>query len=139
MSNPHGRPGNPAGYSGLADNLKALGGTIAEHARLRFQVLEIEGREAGAHYLKLIAFAVAALLFVLLAYLFLVAGGIFLLAEKTTWSWAGASAFVGLLHILLAAVCALYIRSRFKRPVFEATIQELKQDTEWLREKKNNS
>ena len=127
------RRANPAGYSGLLANLRGLAATAIEHGRLRFQVLEAEGRDAAGHYLRLAIVVGVAVVLLLFAYLLLLVGGIFLLAELTQWSWAVLTASAGALHLAAAVILMLVGRHMLGRPVLAATINEFKLDTEWLR------
>ena len=40
---------------------------------------------------------------------------------------------VAWLHFIIALVCLLIARSRITKPMFRATVDELKKDREWLK------
>ncbi len=133
-----GRQENPAGYPSLVANLRSLTASLIDHARLRFQVMELEGREAAAHYLRLAVLIVIAVVLLLFSYLLLLVGGIFLLAERLEWPWATLTTVAGGVHLVLALVFLLIGKSMLGKPVLEGTINEFKTDTEWLREQKQS-
>ncbi len=132
------RQANPAGYTSFVSNLRSLTASVIDHVRLRFQVLELEGREALAHYIRLAIFVGIAVVMLVFAYLLLMVGGIFLLSEQLGWPWAMLTTVVGGAHLLLAIIFLLVGKSMLSKPVLAGTINEFKSDTEWLRKNKQN-
>lgn len=132
-----GRPPGAPGTRGIASSLRALSATVIEHGRLRFQMIEVEGRDAVLHYLRMAVVLGVGLVFLLFAYLFLLVGGVFLLADATGLPWSLLTAAVGGGHLILALVLLIVAKTMLRKPVLEGTINELKRDTEWLRNQAN--
>ena len=81
----------------------------------------------------LLACIVAAAVFALFGYVFLLASAIAGLAHALHVSWIWITLGAAGLHFILALVCLLIARSRMKKSMFEATAAELKKDREWLK------
>ncbi|HWB58768.1 MAG TPA: phage holin family protein [Chthoniobacteraceae bacterium] len=124
--------GIPPGKEGMVDNLRALAASVAAYLSARLQLAGIESREAGVHYLKILALLGVAVFGVVFGYIFLCLAAVFLLHNllKVDWIWIlfGAAVF----HLIVAAAAVLIAKARFPKAVFSATIAEFKKDQTWL-------
>jgi uncharacterized membrane protein YqjE len=132
---------NPAGHAGLLHNLLALVNALAGFLESRIGLFAKESKTALVQVLALVACVVAAAVFALFGYVFLIASAIAGIAHALHTSWIWITLAAAGLHFLLAVICLLIARSRMKRSMFEATAAELKKDREWLKnlDKKNLS
>jgi uncharacterized membrane protein YqjE len=124
---------NPAGHAGLLHNLLALVNDLAGFLESRIGLFAKESKTALVQVLVLVACIVAAAVFALFGYVFLLASAIAGLAHALHVSWIWITLGAAGLHFILALVCVLIARSRLKRSMFEATAAELKKDREWLK------
>ena len=124
---------NPAGHAGLLHNLLALVNGLASFLESRIGLFAKESKTALVQILILAGCLVAAAVFALFGYVFLLASAIAWIAQalQTSWIWIALGA-AGL-HFILALVLVLIARSRMKQPMFESTATELKKDREWLK------
>jgi uncharacterized membrane protein YqjE len=132
---------NPAGHAGLLHNLLALVNALAGFLESRIGLFAKESKTALVQILVLLACIVAAAVFALFGYVFLLASAIVSLAHALHISWIWITLGAAGLHFILALVCVLIARSRMKKAMFEATAAELKKDREWLKnlDKKSHS
>jgi len=127
------RSRNPAGHAGLLENLLALLNALAEFFESRFALLAEESKGAAVQLLILVGCIIFALLLCALGYVFLITGVVVGLAQLIgiSWSWIALAAAV--VHFIVALVLLLVARSRVSKPLFRATLTELKKDREWLK------
>jgi uncharacterized membrane protein YqjE len=127
------RSRNPAGHAGLLENLLALLNALAEFFESRFALLAEESKGAAVQLLILVGSVIFALLLCALGYVFLITGAVVGLAHLIgiSWPWIALAAAVG--HFIVALVLLLVARSRVTKPLFRATLTELKKDREWLK------
>jgi uncharacterized membrane protein YqjE len=132
---------NPAGHAGLLHNLLALVNALAGFLESRIGLFAKESKTALVQILVLLACIVAAAVFALFGYVFLLASAIASLAHALHISWIWITLGAAGLHFILALICLLIARSRIKKSMFEATAAELKKDREWLKnlDKKSHS
>jgi uncharacterized membrane protein YqjE len=131
--------GNPAGRAGLLDNLLALAGTLAVFFETRVALIATESRAAFAQLLVLAACLGAAALVFAFGYIFLIAAAIVALAHGAQISWLWTALAAALLHFVLALIFLLIARSRMTKPMFRASAEELKKDSEWLKNLANHA
>jgi uncharacterized membrane protein YqjE len=131
--------GNPAGRRGLLDNLLALAGTLAVFFETRAALIAKESRAAFAQLLVLAACLMAAALVFAFGYIFLIAAAIVALANGAHLSWLWTALAAALLHFVLALVFLLIARSRMTKPMFRGSAEELKKDSEWLKNLANRA
>ena len=121
--------------AGIFGHLTALLAAKLAYVRARLELAGLEGREAAVHYGVILGLAIGGLIALVFGYLFAVIALVFLVAHRiggeTAWIWVmlGAAA----LHFIGAAVVLLIAKSRLGVPVFSASLDELKQDQEWLK------
>ena len=132
---------NPAGHSGLINNLLALGNDLAGSLGSRIALFAAESKTALVQIVILLACVVGAIVLALFGYIFLIASVIAAVAEALEVSWIWITLAVAGIHFLLAVICLLVARARMKNPMFASTTAELKKDREWLKNlnKKNLS
>lgn len=124
---------NPAGRAGLLSNLLAFVNALAGFLESRIALLAKESKAALAQLLALVACFVAALVFFVFGYVFLVASAILAIARMTQMSWVTIALAAGGVHFLLALICVLIARRKMTKPPFREFSAELKKDREWLK------
>jgi uncharacterized membrane protein YqjE len=127
------RSRNPAGHAGLLENLLALASALAEFFENRFALFAQESKTAAVHLLILAGCVIFALLLSALGYVFLITGVVVGLAHLLGISWAWIALAAAALHFIIALVLVLIAHNRMTKPVFRATLVELKKDREWLK------
>ncbi len=133
MADEHRTPRNPAGHSGLINNVVALLAALADFFGSRAALFASESKAALAHVVIMVSCLVATLVLVIFGYVFLVVAlvvGIAHLAHiSSVWTVLGA----GVVHLMVAAVIAGIALMKIKKPLFRSTLAELKQDRQWLK------
>jgi len=132
------RSRNPAGHTGLLQNLVALAAALAEFFESRFLLLARESKTAAVQLLILAGCLIFAILLCAIGYVFLITGAVAGLAHLVGVSWPWIAVAVAALHFIIALVLVLVARSRITKPFFTATLTELKKDREWLRNLETN-
>jgi uncharacterized membrane protein YqjE len=127
------RSRNPAGHAGLLENLLALVTALAEFFESRFALVAQESKTALVQLLVILACLVLALVLCVFGYIFLVTTVIVGVAHLAGISWLWTAFAAAGVHFIIALVLLLVARSRITKPVFRATISELKKDREWLK------
>jgi uncharacterized membrane protein YqjE len=127
------RSRNPAGHAGLLANLLALASALAEFFKNRFVLLAQESKAALVQLLVVAACLILALFLCVLGYVFLISSAIVGLARLAGISWLWTALVAAGLHFLIALALLLVARSWITKPVFRATVDELKKDREWLK------
>ena len=121
--------------AGILGHLSALLAAKLAYVRARLELAGLEGREAAVHYGVILGLAIGGMIALVFGYLFFVIALVFLVAHliggETAWIWVllGAAA----LHFIGAAALVLVAKSRLGVPMFSASLDELKQDQEWLK------
>jgi uncharacterized membrane protein YqjE len=127
------RSRNPAGHAGLLENLLALVSALAEFFESRFALFAQESKTAAVHLLILAGCLILALLLCALGYVFLITGVVVGLAHLLRISWAWIALAAAAVHFIIAMVLLLVARGRITKPVFRATLAEVRKDREWLK------
>jgi uncharacterized membrane protein YqjE len=127
------RSRNPAGHAGLLENLLALATALADFFESRFALLAQESKAAAVQLLILVSCLVLAVLLCALGYIFLITGAVAGVAHLLGVSWPWIALAAAVLHFVIAMVLILVARSRMTKPLFRATLAELKKDREWLK------
>ena len=133
MSSESHRSRNPAGHSGLIDNALALLSAVAEFFESRFVLAARESKAAALQVLILVGCVIAALALCVMGYVFLIVSAVVGLAHLLGTSWPVVALVIALLHFIIAGVLLLVARSRITKPMFRATVDELRKDREWLK------
>ena len=127
------RSRNPAGHAGLLENVLALVSALAAFFESRFVLVAQESKTAVVQVLILVSCLILALLLCTLGYVFLITGAVVGVAHLVGISWHWIALAAAGVHFLVALVLLLVTRSRITKPLFRATMAELKKDREWLR------
>ncbi len=127
------RSRNPAGHAGLLQNLLALTGALADFFESRFALLAEESKAAFVQLLVLASYLVLALILCVFGYVFLIASAVVGLAHLAGISWLWTALMAAGAHFIVALILLLVARSRMTKPLFRATVSELKKDREWLK------
>jgi uncharacterized membrane protein YqjE len=127
------RSRNPAGHSGLLENLLALISALAEFFESRFALLAEESKAAAVQLLILAGCLIFALLLCALGYVFLITGAVVGLAHLAGISWPWIALAAAALHFIIALTLLVIARSQITKPFFRATLAELKKDREWVK------
>src|SRR6059058_5031895 len=127
------RSRNPAGHAGLLQNLLALTGALVDFFESRFALLAEESKAALVQLLVLASYLVLALILCAFGYVFLIASAVVGLAHLAGISWLWTALMAAGAHFIVALVLLLVARSRMTKPLFRATVSEIKKDREWLK------
>jgi uncharacterized membrane protein YqjE len=127
------RSHNPAGHAGLLENLLALASALADFFESRFALLAQESKAAAVQVLILASCLILAVVLCALGYIFLITGAVVGVAHLAGVSWAWIALAAAAVHFIIAIVLLLVAYSRITKPVFRATLAELKKDREWLK------
>jgi uncharacterized membrane protein YqjE len=127
------RSRNPAGHTGLLQNVFALIAALAEFFESRFVLLAKESKAAAVQVLILAGCLILALLLCGVGYVFLITGTVVGVAHLAGISWPWIAVSAAALHFVIALVLLLIARSQITKPFFHTTMAELKKDREWLR------
>ena len=126
---------------GFVTNAVTAFAAALAYLKARLQLAGIEFKEAGVHYVTVLALVVAALVVVVLGYLFLCLAIVFLFAwalgDGHSWIWVTLG--MGALHFIAAATFLYMAKARLSQPVFATTLNEFKKDQEWLTTKTQRS
>jgi uncharacterized membrane protein YqjE len=126
-------PRNPAGHAGLLENLLALVSALAGFFESRFALFAQESKTAAVQVLILAACVIVAVLLCVMGYIFLIVGAVAGVAHLIGVSWPWIALAAAAVHFIIAAVLVLIARTRITKPIFRATLAELRKDREWLK------
>ena len=124
---------NPSGHAGLLENLLALASALTGFFEGRFALFAHESKAALVQLFVLAACSILALLFCVLGYVFLIASGIVGLAYLAGISWVWTALAAAGAHFVIALILLFVARSQMTKPFFRATLTELKEDREWMK------
>jgi uncharacterized membrane protein YqjE len=127
------RSRNPAGHAGLLENLLALLNALAEFFESRFALVAEESKTAAVQLLILVSCLILAVVLCALGYVFLITGAVVGVAHLVGVSWPWVALATAVVHFIIAMILLLVARSRITKPLFRATLSELKKDREWLK------
>jgi uncharacterized membrane protein YqjE len=132
---------NPAGHAGLLNNLVSFANGLAGFFECRIALFLRESKGALVHILLMAGSLIFALVLVGAGYVFLITSIVFGIAHSLGVSWVWIAFFAAIVHLLLAGGCAYFALMQMKKPMFHATLDELKRDREWLKstDRKNRS
>ena len=120
---------------GILDQLAGLLTTVLASLSARLELAGIEGREAATHYALILVLTIGGLILLIFGYLLSVIGVVFLIAHcigtENAWIWVTLGAAT--LHFLVAGALLIAARSRLAQPMFSASLEQLKQDQEWIK------
>jgi uncharacterized membrane protein YqjE len=127
------RSHNPAGHAGLLENLLALASALADFFESRFALLAQESKAAAVQVLILASCLILAVVLCAMGYIFLITGAVVGVAHLAGVSWPWIALAAAAVHLIIAMVLLLVAYNRITKPVFRATLAELKKDREWLK------
>jgi uncharacterized membrane protein YqjE len=127
------RSRNPAEHAGLLENLLALASALTEFFEGRFALFTQESKAALVQLLVLASCLILALVLCVLGYVFLIVSAVAGLAHLAGISWVWTALAAAGAHFVVALGLLLVARSRMTKPLFRATLSELKEDREWLK------
>ena len=127
------RSRNPAGHAGLMESLLALASSLADFFESRFALFAQESKTALAQLIVLAACLILALLLCVFGYIFLIATAVVGMAHLAGISWLWTALAAAGAHFVAALILLLVARSRITKPLFRATLSELKKDRQWLK------
>jgi uncharacterized membrane protein YqjE len=127
------RSRNPARHAGLLENLLALASALTECFEGRFALFAQESKAALMQLLVLAACLLLALVFCVSGYVFLIASAVVGLAHLAGISWVWTAMAAAGAHFVIALALLLVARSQVTKPFFRATLTELKEDGEWVK------
>ena len=119
--------------TGLIGSLVALASALADFFESRGALLATESKAALVQFLIGAVCILAALLFFVFGYIFLLATIVVAIAHAANISLLWVAFAAAGLHFVIALILILIAGTGIKRPVFRGTIEELKKDREWLR------
>jgi uncharacterized membrane protein YqjE len=96
-------------------------------------------KKAGAHFGWIGAFGAGLVVLGFIGYLLLVLAAVFGVAAwiggPSAWAWSALGA--ALIHLGFAGLLWVLLRRKASEPVFQQTLEELKNDQQWLTPKPN--
>ena len=98
------RSSNPAGHTGLLENLLALASALTEFFESRFALVAQESKAALVQLLVLVGCSILALVFCVLGYVFLIASGVVGLAHLAGIWWVWMALAAAGAHFVIALV-----------------------------------
>ena len=126
--------GHPVpGPRGLVDVSLSLVGSFGRYFESIGALAGEEAREAAELFLRLAVMVAAALFFAAFGYLLLLLFAAFLIATVFQVAWIWILLGLTILHILVAAICALHVKNHWRTPVFAATRSEIARDLDAMR------
>lgn len=135
MPHPTTEHARAAEAAGILDHLSAILAAKLAYLRARLELAGLEGREAALHLGVILGMVIGGIIALIFGYFFAVIALVFLVAHfigsENAWIWVllGAAA----LHLLGAVALLLMAKIRLGMPLFAASIEELKNDQQWLK------
>ena len=125
--------GNPAGCTGLLENLLALVNALTEFFADRFALFAQESKTALLQLILLGTCSIGAILLSLLGYIFLIASAVVSLADVAGISWVWTALGAAGAHFAMAFVSFSIAHKRITEPFFRVTLKQLREDREWVK------
>src|SRR5260370_9492392 len=122
-----------AGHGGLFNRLLAVISALVDFFQSRAALVAAESKAALVQCVVLAICLLAALMLVVLGYIFLIASVIVGIAHAAQISWIWIALVAAGVHFFFAVFCLLIARSKMTKPMFGATSAELKKEAEWLK------
>jgi hypothetical protein len=124
-----GRPASPE-TPGLSAAASEFSSSAVRFSRALTGLFGLELRESGCHALVLAALALGLLLALVFGYVFLLLAAGLAVVKAFGAGLIPTALGLGLLHILVAAVLLLVLRSRVTRPLFPGTREAVRREVE---------
>lgn len=129
----HSPPPEDEHGGGIIQAARNFARVCSHYFSARARLFRIEGKEAGAHTLKLLVLIAAIIVLSAFAWLFLCFGLISYLSglfPQHGWLWASLIVSGG--HVIIVIALSLALKQIAATPLFPLTTEELKKDQEWL-------
>lgn len=134
MPDPAAEYSTAASRAGFFDHALELVAAAWSYLRARFELASIEGREAGANWLKALALLLAGIVVVVFGYFFFCFALIFAIATAfgggAAWIWVTLGA--ALIHFGLGALLIFKVKALVQEPLLPVTFDEFRKDQAWL-------
>lgn len=131
------RYGDPPPNPGLLSHASAWLAALLGYLRARLELAGLESREAAIHGAVLLGLVVGALVLLVFGYFFFCFALVFFVAwlcdDDNAWIWVTFG--MALLHFGGAVALGLWAKAKLKKPIFTATLDELRKDQQWLTSK----
>jgi uncharacterized membrane protein YqjE len=115
------------------DSIQELVAFFVRYLELRLQLLGLEARETGFHFLILALLFVSVLVcfggFVIMSVVFL----LYVMMLILDWAWGWSSLALAAVLLLISIGMAVIFRFRIVKPFFPETLAEFQKDREWLK------
>jgi uncharacterized membrane protein YqjE len=122
---------------GVIPELVRLWGSFGRHIQSLLQLAGLETKEAALVGLRLVIFLAVAAVLSVFGYVLLLLFVAFLLAFIFGISWIWISLGLAVLHFVGVAICAILAKNCLQKPVFKATMAELRRDFEAMKQFKS--
>ncbi|MDG2123366.1 MAG: phage holin family protein [Verrucomicrobiales bacterium] len=144
MSSTPAAPNPKPDGDGLLASLRGIGADTLRYLELKLRLASIEGGEAGRQYAQALAKSALGAIFIGAADLIACAALIPLLTDliKPVWDavrWEYLALLAGLAHALAGWLFLKSAKANTVQNVFPETIDQLKQDREWLDQTTENN
>ena len=128
------RYGDPPPNPGLFSHASAWLAALLGYLRARLELAGLETREAAIHGAVLLGLVVAALVLLVFGYFFFCFALVFCVAQlfDDDKAWIGVTFGMAVLHFGGAVALGLWAKAKLKKPIFPATLDELRKDQQWL-------
>jgi uncharacterized membrane protein YqjE len=122
---------------GVIPELVRISGSWGRHFQALLQLVGLETKEAAWIGLRLLIFLIGAIVLSVFGYLLALLFVAFLLAFVFGVSWIWISLGLALLHLAGVVICAICAKNCVRKPIFKASMAELRRDFEALKEFKS--
>lgn len=113
--------------------VQGLAKTLALYLEARARLVQIEAKEVGSKSISILIVTVIAATCLTVGWLLAAPACVWLIAEHYHWHWSFVALVGGGVHVLLALLFFLILRSRLNRlRIFEESISQFKKDRECL-------
>jgi uncharacterized membrane protein YqjE len=112
----------------------ALASALPELFEARFALFVQDSKAALVQLLVLAACLVLAIVLCVLGYVFLIASAVVGSAHLAGISWVWTALAAAGAHFVVALILLVIARDRMTKPFFGATLSELKEDREWVKQ-----
>jgi uncharacterized membrane protein YqjE len=122
-----------------SDSVRAWAASFFRYLELKLQLLGLESKEAGIHFLLLVVLFVAAVVLFVIFLIFFAVFLLYLVVKLTGIEWGWSALICGGVVLLLSVASAVMLRFKITKPIFALTRAELQKDRAWLAQTKQNS
>jgi uncharacterized membrane protein YqjE len=114
------------------DSLRNGIASFLRYLELRLKLAGLESKEAGIHLLVLAILFVATVVFFCGFLLMLIVFLLFVLMLLFHWDWGWSALACGGVVLILSIISGTILRFKIARPIFQATMAEIRKEREWL-------